>query len=184
MQRTPSLQLLLERLPSPLGTILLVSDGEALRALDFDEYEHRMHRLLRLHYGAYALTPTGGIGPLGRAIQGYFEGDMAALDGLAVRTGGTAFQRLVWSELRLIPPGATISYGRVAERVGRAKASRAVGLANGANPVAIVVPCHRVIGADAKLTGYGGGLWRKRWLIEHERRRARLSEITDKAGIA
>jgi len=168
------LKLLLSRVPSPLGTVLLVSDGAALRALDFHDYEPRMHQLLRLHYGPYTLTPVLDAGELGRSVQAYFEGDMAALDRLPVQTGGTEFQRLVWAELRLIPPGATISYGRLAERIGRAKASRAVGLANGANPVSIVVPCHRVIGADAKLTGYGGGLHRKEWLIAHERQHARL----------
>jgi methylated-DNA-[protein]-cysteine S-methyltransferase len=151
---------------------LLVSDGETLRALDFDDYEPRVHRLLRLHYGSYGLTPTKDAGEIGRSVQAYFEGDLAALDRVPVRTGGTEFQRMVWAELRLIPPGTTTTYGRLAERVGRAKASRAVGLANGANPVAIVVPCHRVIGADATLTGYGGGLHRKEWLIAHERQHA------------
>ena len=161
--------LLLSRLPSPIGTILLVTDGAALRALDFHDYEPRLHRLLRLHYGAYTLTPTRDPGPPGPLLQAYFDGDFAALDRLAVQTGGTPFQRQIWAELRRIPPGTTISYGRLAERIGRPTASRAVGLANGANPVAIVVPCHRVIGANAALTGYGGGLHRKRWLIAHER---------------
>jgi methylated-DNA-[protein]-cysteine S-methyltransferase len=169
------LKLLLSRVSSPLGTVLLVSDGEALRALDFHDYEPRMHRLLRVHYGSYTLTPTQEAGELGRSVHAYFEGDMAALDRLPVRTAGTEFQRSVWAELRLIPPGTTIAYGRLAERIGRAKASRAVGLANGANPVAIVVPCHRVIGANANLTGYGGGLHRKEWLIAHERLHASLA---------
>jgi len=166
------LKLLLSRLPSPIGTVLLVSDGTALRALDFLDYEPRMHRLLRLRYGSFTLTPTQDAGELGRSVQAYFEGNLAAVERLPVQTAGTAFQRAVWTGLRLIPPGATISYGQLAERVGRAKASRAVGLANGANPVAVVVPCHRVIGANAKLTGYGGGLHRKEWLIAHERRHA------------
>jgi methylated-DNA-[protein]-cysteine S-methyltransferase len=163
------LKLLLSRIPSPIGTVLFVSDGEALRALDFHDHEPRMHRLLRLHYGSYTLTPTQDTGELGRSVQAYFEGDLAALDRLPVRTGGTEFQRLIWAELRLIPPGTTTTYGRLAERTGRTNASRAVGLANGANPVAIVVPCHRVVGADGNLTGYGGGLHRKEWLIAHER---------------
>ncbi len=162
------MKLLLEHVSSPLGTMLLVSDGEALRALDFEDYEARMHRLLRLHYGAYTLAP--GVGLFGQAVRAYFAGDLTALDALPVHTGGTAFQRLVWSELRAIPTGATISYGQLAARLGRPGASRAVGMANGANPVAIAVPCHRVIGADASLTGYGGGVARKRWLIEHERK--------------
>lgn len=164
------MKLLLSHIPSPLGTISLVSDGEALRALEFDDYEPRLHRLLARHYGGYELMPSGDAGAAGRAVRAYFEGDMAAFDGVLVRTGGTAFQRLVWAGLCNIAPGTTTSYGELARQIGRAGASRAVGLANGSNPVAIVVPCHRVIGANATLTGYGGGLARKSWLIEHERR--------------
>ncbi|MGH7042590.1 MAG: methylated-DNA--[protein]-cysteine S-methyltransferase [Acetobacteraceae bacterium] len=166
------MKLQLSRIASPIGTILLVSDGEALRALDFHDYEPRMHRLLKQQYGPYVLTPATDAGESGRGIQAYFEGDMTALDRLPVQTGGTAFQRRVWAALRLIPPGTTTTYGSIAARIGNAKASRAVGFANGANPVAIVVPCHRVIGANASLTGYGGGLGRKEWLIAHERRHA------------
>lgn len=166
------MKLLLDRISSPIGTILLVSDGEALRALDFEDHEPRMHRLLRLHYDAYALNPSRNVGALGQDIQAYFDGDMAAPARIPVRTGGTEFQRSVWTALHAIPPGMTITYGSLARQIGRAAASRAVGLANGANPVAVVVPCHRVIGADAALTGYGGGLHRKAWLIDHERRHA------------
>jgi len=93
---------------------------------------------------------------------------LPAIDDLEVATAGTTFQRDVWRELRRIPVGQTISYSELAQRIGRPKAVRAVGLANGANPVSIVVPCHRVIGANASLTGYGGGLHRKVWLLEHE----------------
>ncbi len=107
-----------------------------------------------------------------RDIQAYFDGDLTVLDRVPVRTGGTAFQNLVWAALRQIPAAMTTTYGRLAAQIGRPKACRAVGLANGANPVSIVVPCHRVIGADASLTGYGGGLDRKRWLLDHERRHA------------
>jgi len=155
------LKLLLSHIQSPLGTILLVSDGEFLRALDFHDYEPRMHQLLRLHYGSCTLTPPGNAGALGRSVQAYFEGELTALDAVPVRTGGTAFQRSVWDALRLIPPGVTTTYGRLAAQLGRVGASRAVGMANGANPVSIVVPCHRVIGANSALTGYGGGLHRK-----------------------
>jgi len=162
------LKLLLSQIPSPIGTILLVTDGEALRALEFLDHEARMHQLLRQQSGPYALTRIRDAGEPGRSIEAYFEGDMAALDRLPVRTGGTEFQRLVWAALRLIPVGTTTTYGQLAARIGRPKASRAVGLANGANPVAVVVPCHRVVGADASLTGYGGGLERKAWLLAHE----------------
>ncbi len=166
------MELLLDHIASPIGAILLISDGDAVHALDFAEYEPRMHRLLSLHYGSYTLTPGSGAEAVSRDIQAYFDGDLAVLDRVRVRTGGTVFQRQVWAALRLIPPGTTTAYGRLAAQIGRPGASRAVGLANGANPVAIVVPCHRVIGADASLTGYGGGLHRKQWLIAHERRYA------------
>jgi methylated-DNA-[protein]-cysteine S-methyltransferase len=163
------MKLRLSQIVSPIGTVLIVSDGAALRALDFEDYEARMHHLLRLHYGSYELTPEPDAGALGRRLQAYFEGDLAVIDDVPVQTGGTEFQRQVWTELRLIPAGTTTTYGALAARCGRPKASRAIGLANGSNPVAIVVPCHRVIGANAKLTGYGGGLHRKEWLIAHER---------------
>jgi methylated-DNA-[protein]-cysteine S-methyltransferase len=102
------------------------------------------------------------------AFRAYFEGDLAALDPLAVAPSGTDFQRKVWTTLREIPCGSTWSYGQLAARLGNPKAVRAVGLANGANPLGIVLPCHRVIGADGSLTGYGAGIERKRWLLEHE----------------
>ena len=105
-----------------------------------------------------------------RAVEAYFEGDMAALTDLAIATGGTEFQRMVWDALCSIPAGETLSYGALAAKIGRPSATRAVGLANGANPIAIVVPCHRVIGANTSLTGYGGGIERKRWLLLHERK--------------
>jgi methylated-DNA-[protein]-cysteine S-methyltransferase len=160
--------LVLERLPSPIGTILLVCDGEAIRALDFDEYEPRFRRLLGRHCGAAA--PAEGEAPraVRDALRAYFDGDIAAIDPLRTETAGTAFQRSVWAGLRTIPAGRTWSYGALAEHVGRPAARRAVGLANGSNPIAIVVPCHRVIGADGSLTGYGGGMARKRWLLRHE----------------
>jgi methylated-DNA-[protein]-cysteine S-methyltransferase len=168
------LKLLLSHVPSPIGTISLVTDGEALCALEFQDCEPRLHRSLRLHYGSYTLAQIPDAGEPRRQLKAYFEGDMAALDQLPVHTGGTEFQRSVWAALRLIPPGTTTTYGQLAAEIGRAKAIRAVGHANGANPVSIVVPCHRVVGADAKLTGYGGGLERKEWLIEHERRQVSI----------
>src|ERR1700737_2238734 len=128
-----------------------------------------MHRLLRLHYGQYELIPAREPREIGRRVQAYFDGELAALDRIPVLTGGTEFQRDVWAALRLIPAGTTTTYGRLAAQLGRPRASRAVGLANGSHPVAVVVPCHRVVGADSSLTGYGGGLRRKEWLIAHER---------------
>jgi O-6-methylguanine DNA methyltransferase len=167
------MRLTLHTYHSPLGEILLVSDSEgALRALDFADYEHRLHRLLRLHYGTYQLDPAPAPLAMINAITAYFAGDLDALGKLRVATGGTPFQREVWAALRRIPAGRTRSYGELAAELGRSGASRAVGLANGSNPIAIVVPCHRVIGSNGTLTGYAGGLPRKRWLLEHERRYA------------
>jgi methylated-DNA-[protein]-cysteine S-methyltransferase len=105
---------------------------------------------------------------LSSALSAYFDGELSAIDRLTVATGGTEFQKSVWRALRAIPCGETISYATLAERVGRPKAVRAVGHANGDNPVSVVVPCHRVIGTSGSLTGYGGGIARKRWLLAHE----------------
>lgn len=163
------MQLTIARLPSPLGAMLLVCDSDgALRALDFDDCETRLHRLLRLHYGRYALAWHSLPDAITRPLAAYFAGDFRAIEAVPVATGGTDFQRRVWDALRRLPPGTTSSYGALAASLGQPRASRAVGLANGANPVAIVVPCHRVIGGNGALTGYGGGLNRKRWLLEHE----------------
>jgi O-6-methylguanine DNA methyltransferase len=127
-----------------------------------------MQRLLRLHYGAVRLSPGTLPSEVADALSAYFAGDLEAIEQLSVRTGGTAFQRAVWAGLRAIPAGQAWSYGDLAAFVGRPRAARAVGAANGSNPVGVIVPCHRVIGADRTLTGYGGGLHRKRWLLRHE----------------
>lgn len=164
------MRLLLERYKSPCSPLLLVTDETgALRALDFADYEPRMHRLLREHYGEYELEKGAAPASVIRSLDAYFDGDLNALDNERTATGGTPFQRAVWRALRAIKPGTTKSYGQIAARIGRPTASRAVGAANGSNPIAIVVPCHRVIGANGALTGYGGGLPRKRWLLDHER---------------
>ena len=163
--------LTLDRVATPVGEVLLVTDGQgAVRALDFVDYETRMTRLLARH--APGATVVEGRAPerVRTAVEGYFGGDMGALDGLTVTTGGTDFQRSVWKALRAIPAGETRTYGQLAAAIGSPKAVRAAGLANGQNPVAVIVPCHRVIGANGTLTGYAGGLERKRWLLEHERR--------------
>lgn len=158
------------RVPSPIGIMLLMSDGDgALRALDWEDHAARMHALLRRQYGpGVALGEGAAPAAVRQALAAYFDGALAALDAVPVATAGTPFQRRVWAELRRIPPGTTLSYGALAARIGRPAAVRAVGAANGANPVSIVLACHRVIGADARLTGYGGGLARKRWLLAHE----------------
>jgi methylated-DNA-[protein]-cysteine S-methyltransferase len=163
--------LFLDRLTSPLGTIVVVCDAEGrLRALDFETHESRMRRLLRRHYGDVAPGTARAPAAVRDALERFFVGDVHATDRLAVRTAGTAFQRRVWAALREIPPGTTRTYGELAAALGQPTACRAVGLANAANPVGIVVPCHRVVGANGTLTGYAGGIERKRWLLEHERR--------------
>jgi methylated-DNA-[protein]-cysteine S-methyltransferase len=165
----PPDQLRLDRLATPIGEALLVTDGDGrLRALDWADHEPRLLRLLRLHYRTVLPTVGRAPGTVRDALDAYFARDLDALDTIDCATGGTDFQRAVWAGLRAIAPGQTLSYGALAARLGKPKAVRAVGLANGANPIGVVVPCHRVIGADGSLTGYGGGLARKRWLLRHE----------------
>jgi methylated-DNA-[protein]-cysteine S-methyltransferase len=159
---------MIDRMPTPLGTILLVFGAHFLNALDFSDYEDRMHHLLRRYHGPVTLKP--GRTPVRKEIEAYFDGDMKALSRIPVQTGGTGFQQEVWKELTNIEAGTTRTYGEIAAAIGRPKSCRAVGAANGANPVPIVIPCHRVIGANGTLTGYGGGLDRKKWLLEHESR--------------
>lgn len=158
------------RYASPVGEIILITDQDGvLRVLDFDDHEPRMQRLLKRHYGEAALTDGPTPAAVREALDRYFAGELEAIDDLPTRTGGTDFQRTVWAALRGIPAGQTWSYGQLALHIGSPKAVRAVGLANGANPIGLVVPCHRVIGANGSLTGYGGGIERKRWFLEHER---------------
>lgn len=165
-----------ETLDTPVGEVVVLTDADGIvRALDFTDFAERMRRLLDRHYGGGGWEVRDRTGPPSRAraaLTAYFAGDLAALDTVETRTGGTAFQREVWAALRAIAPGAAVSYGELARRVGRPAAVRAVGAANGANPVALVAPCHRVVGAGGALTGYAGGLHRKAWLLEHERRHA------------
>jgi methylated-DNA-[protein]-cysteine S-methyltransferase len=165
------MRLLLECWTSPTASLLLVTDQEgALRALEFAENETRMVKLLRRYYGNVLLEEGPAPRSLKQALMAYFKGDMNALHDIPTATAGTPFQRQVWKALRAIPAGSTLSYGQLAAKLGRPGASRAVGAANGANPIPIVVPCHRVIGADGSLTGFGSGLPRKRWLLDHEAR--------------
>ncbi|RXH20432.1 methylated-DNA--[protein]-cysteine S-methyltransferase [Bradyrhizobium guangzhouense] len=159
----------LDRLATPIGVALLVTDADgALRALDWDDYEHRMRELLRLHYGAVELGDQPAPTAMKSALSAYFEGDLDQLSRVAWRVAGTPFQQKVWTALAQIPPGTTMSYGAMAARIEMPKAIRAVGHANGSNPISVVLPCHRLIGADGSLVKYGGGLERKRWLLRHE----------------
>jgi len=161
--------LILDTIDAPIGAFLIATDHEGvLRAVDFWADEARLRRLLARQYGATPVETGQAPAPIRRAFEDYFAGDLSALDRIPVATVGTAFQRKVWAALRTIPVGETRSYGQLAAEIGEPKAMRAVGLANGQNPIAIVIPCHRVIGADGSLTGFGGGLPRKRWLLRHE----------------
>jgi methylated-DNA-[protein]-cysteine S-methyltransferase len=165
------LEFLIDRVATPAGELIVIADADGnLRTLDWTDYESRMKQLLDRQYGKgrYTLVPSRDPGGLSTAMRRYFKGDLEAIDKLPVKTAGTSFQKAVWKALRRIKCGTTISYGELARRIGKPKAVRAVGLANGQNPISIVVPCHRVIGSDGSLTGYGGGLPRKKWLLEHE----------------
>ncbi len=165
----PPEHLRLDRLATPIGEALIVTDEAGyVRALDWDDRKPGMMHLLRLHYGS--MRPELGAAPANvrRALRDYFDGELGCLGAIEWRTGGTQFRRAVWRALTTIAPGQTLGYGALATRLGFPNAARAVGLANGSNPISVIVPCHRVIGADGSLTGYGGGIERKRWLLRHE----------------
>jgi len=165
------LTLLVDSTRTPIGELVVACDEQGrLRAVDWKSFDARMRRRLRIQYGEGGWRFARSRDPFGRtsALAAYMHGDIGAIEELQVEVRGTSFQQKVWHALRDIPAGSTTTYGALARRIGRPRAVRAVGLANGANPIGIVVPCHRVIGADGTLTGYGGGLDRKRWLLDHE----------------
>lgn len=169
---------ILERTPTPLGEAVLVSDPEGtLRLFYWEDPTHRWKAALRQRYGDVALTERKNVFGHAKVLKAYFNGDIAAVDALKVAFAGTPFQLKVWNALRKIAGGTTTSYGALAKKIGNAEAVRAVGLANGQNPISLIVPCHRVIGSNGSLTGYGGGLERKRWLLEHEARYAGAREF-------
>ncbi|HKS19652.1 MAG TPA: methylated-DNA--[protein]-cysteine S-methyltransferase, partial [Bradyrhizobium sp.] len=159
----------LDRLRTPIGTALLVSDAAGvLCAFDWEGYEPRMKKLLRLQFGAVTLQEAPTPEQIKAALTDYFDGNLDRLKTINWRVAGTPFQQKVWSALPTIPAGTTMSYGALATKLGMPNATRAVGHANGANPLSVVVPCHRLIGANGSLIKYGGGLERKRWLLKHE----------------
>jgi methylated-DNA-[protein]-cysteine S-methyltransferase len=159
---------------SPIGPITLVADGERLACLYMVDHRHAPHSD---EFGP-AAAPEGVLGAAQRQLEEYFDGERTEFDLPLVDDAGTPFQRRVWAELREIPYGETISYAELARRIGQPTAFRAVGLANGKNPISIVVPCHRVVGAGGSLIGYGGGLERKQRLLELERRQAVLFDAS------
>lgn len=168
MPKPPEI-LYLDSIATPVGEGLLVTDAKGfLRAFDWRTHEDRMHLLLRRQNPPTQLKAGRAPDAVRSAFEIYFAGDLGALAKVRWRTGGTPFQRVVWSTLCTIPAGETLSYKGLATTIGKPSAMSAVGLANGANPVGIVVPCHRVIGSNGSLTGYGGGMKRKQWLLAHE----------------
>jgi methylated-DNA-[protein]-cysteine S-methyltransferase len=172
MTAAPPETLTLDRVPTPIGVALVVTDeAGVLRAFNWTDYEPAMLTWIGRRYPKARMVE--GEGPLRATFDAYFAGQTDAFETIAWEGAGTAFQRQVWAALCTIPAGETWSYAQLAERIGRPTAVRAVGLANGSSPVALVVPCHRVIGSNGALTGYGGGLHRKRWLLEHEGARFR-----------
>ena len=159
----------LDRLQTPIGVALLVTDAQGvLRALDWEDYAPRMKELLRLHYGAVVLRDARAPEALRQALSAYFKGDLDRLRTIEWRVAGTPFQQKVWHALANIPAGTTMSYGALAAKLDAPTAMRAVGHANGSNPISVVLPCHRLIGANGSLVKSGGGLSRKKWLLEHE----------------
>lgn len=154
-----------ELLDTPIGTLLLAGDGDGLRTIEFPGA--RQGRCIEPHWR----RDRRHLGTAITQLEAYFAGDLTAFD-LPLAAQGTVFRHTVWDALVGIPYGTTISYGELARRIGRPSASRAVGAANGANPIPIIVPCHRVIGSGGALTGFAGGLPIKQWLLEHERRHA------------
>ena len=158
-----------DQIPTPIGEVFIALEGQKLVFLDFADNLERIEKLLKRRYGSYALEPTHNPHGVSKRVSSYFGGDLTALEGTEVSTGGTEFQKRVWNGLLEIPMGQTWSYGQLAAHLENPGAVRAVGQTNGLNPVALVLPCHRVVGANGTVTGYAGGLERKKWLLEHER---------------
>jgi methylated-DNA-[protein]-cysteine S-methyltransferase len=160
-------ELTVAEVPSPLGPLHVVVGERGVCALVFHDRWEEERRALARRVGDHVLRPGGGGAPAD-ALAAYLRGDLGALTDLPLDPDGTDFQRRVWEALRRVPPGATTSYGELARAVGSPAAVRAVGAANAKNPIPILIPCHRVVGSDGSLTGYSGGLDRKRWLLSHE----------------
>ena len=158
----------IDKIDSEIGTMVIVSDGKCLCALDFADYKPRMLTLLHKRFGTLTFVKKANPQGFSERIRAYLAGEYRDVEHIPVATGGTPFQQSVWAALRSISPSTTISYSELAQKLGNPQSSRAVGMANSLNPIAIVLPCHRVIGANASLTGYAGGIDRKRWLLQHE----------------
>ncbi len=156
---------------TPIGVLTLGALEGRICLLHFDASERSVRGALAKWYPEERIEKVRDPGGAAGVLRRYFDGDLDALEALEVEMNGTDFQKRVWDALRSVKAGRTSSYAALAKRIGSPAAVRAVGAANGANPVAIIVPCHRVIGANGSLTGYGGGLRRKEWLLRHEKAR-------------
>ncbi|MEO5894772.1 MAG: methylated-DNA--[protein]-cysteine S-methyltransferase [Vicinamibacterales bacterium] len=153
---------------TPIGPLTLAARSGRICLLHFGDDERGARATVTKWYGSVAISSAPDPAGAATVLRDYFAGNLDALDVVEVEMNGTDFQRRVWTALRGVKAGTTVSYSQVAAAVGSPAAVRAVGAANGANPVAVVVPCHRIIGANGTLTGYGGGLERKQWLLRHE----------------
>jgi methylated-DNA-[protein]-cysteine S-methyltransferase len=161
-------ELAVSQLPTPIGALTLASTPEGLCGLAFEGRVDALWRFLEGRFGRFERGAAVSSGAALPCLEAYFAGDIGALDRVRVDPGGSEFQRRVWTALRRIPGGQTASYSELACSIGQPTGSRAVATANATNPVAIVIPCHRVIHADGSISGYGGGVDRKRWLLRHE----------------
>jgi AraC family transcriptional regulator of adaptative response/methylated-DNA-[protein]-cysteine methyltransferase len=161
------------KIDTPLGSMIAVADDAAVHLIEFENRVALTGELRHLErdFGSIGLGSNTVLEMLVAQLDDYFAGESAAFQ-IPTIQHGTAFQEAVWHALKQIPPGQTRSYGDIAEVIGQPEKSREVGQANGANKISIVVPCHRVIGSEGSLVGYGGGIWRKKWLLDHERRYA------------
>ena len=159
--------ILIETLDSPIGPLTAAERGGRICLLHFGTDDAAIDARFERWYPGEPRARQS-LPAVHRLFERYFGGAVSALDTVPVELNGTPFQKTVWRSLRTIRSGSTISYAELARRIGQPAAVRAVGTANGANPVAVIVPCHRVIGSNGRLTGYGGGLDRKQWLLEHE----------------
>ena len=160
--------ILSDRIQTPIGDMMLLASDGVMLVLEFVDAGGRVEREISTRFSNVEIIPTKNPFGFSERIANYFAGDLHSIDAIPTDGGGTEFQRRVWAGLRQIPCGVTISYGELATRLGDKNAMRAVGLANGRNPISIVVPCHRVIGANGSMIGYGGGMARKEWLLRHE----------------
>ena len=159
---------LTDRIPTPIGDMILVTRDGVLLLLEFEDASPRIERQMKARFADFELQLSTNPFGLSDVMEDYFSGNLHAIDSILTDGGGTEFEKRVWAELRKIPCGTTASYGAIARKFSDVNLSRAVGTANGRNPIAIVVPCHRVIGGDGSMTGYGGGIQRKEWLLRHE----------------